>query len=119
MTSQGVSIDHPAGSGGSPTAPTARGRAWRRRGSGEPSHLRDSRTAYLMIAPMVVLLGIFVIWPLLYSFYLSTFEISFYQEPEFVGLQFYRYVLESPRFWNSLWVGFKSVIFIVPATLIL
>jgi len=36
-----------------------------------------------------------------------------------VGLQFYRYVLESPRFWNSLLVGAKSVLFIVPATLIL
>jgi ABC-type sugar transport system permease subunit len=119
MTTQGVSIDHPAGASGAPTAVVAEGGRSRRRGSGVAAHLRDSRTAYLMIAPMVVLLGIFVIWPLVYSFYLSTFEISFYQEPEFVGLQFYRYVLESPRFWNSLWVGFKSVIFIVPATLIL
>jgi ABC-type sugar transport system permease subunit len=119
MTSQGVSIDHPASAGGAPTA-AATGRRWRRGGgSGVAAHLRDNRTAYLMIAPMVVLLGIFVIWPLIYSFYLSTFEISFYQEPEFVGLQFYRFVLESPRFWNSLWVGFRSVIFIVPATLIL
>ena len=120
MASQGVSIDQPAGASGAPTAVVAEGRRWRRRGgSGVAPHLRDNRTAYLMIAPMVVLLGIFVIWPLLYSFYLSTFEISFYQEPEFVGLQFYRFVLESPRFWNSLWVGFKSVVFIVPATLIL
>ena len=120
MTSQGVSIDHPADASGPPTAVVAGRRRWRRRGGSDvAAHLRDNRTAYLMIAPMVVLLGIFVIWPLLYSFYLSTFEISFYQESEFVGLQFYRYVLESPRFWNSLWVGFKSVMFIVPATLIL
>jgi ABC-type sugar transport system permease subunit len=120
MTSQGVSIDHPADASGAPTAIVAGRRRWRLRGGSDvPAHLRDSRTAYLMIAPMVVLLGIFVIWPLLYSFYLSTFEISFYQDSKFVGLQFYQYVLESPRFWNSLWVGFKSVVFIVPATLIL
>jgi len=116
MTSQGVTIDQPADA--TTALAAGRGRA-RGRGSGTAAHLRDNRTAYLMIAPMVVLLGIFVIWPLVYSFYLSTFEISFYQEPEFVGLQFYRYVLESPRFWNSLLVGAKSVLFIVPATLIL
>lgn len=114
MTTQGVTIDQPTG--GAPGGVRRRGR---RRGSGTADHLRDNRTAYLMIAPMVVLLGIFVIWPLVYSFYLSTFEISFYQTPEFVGLQFYRYVLESPRFWNALWVGAKSVLLIVPATLIL
>jgi multiple sugar transport system permease protein len=73
----------------------------------------------LMIAPMVILLGIFVIWPLVYSFYLSTFEISFYKEPRFVGLQFYGFVLDSPRFWNSLWVGVKTALYVVPATLLL
>ncbi|MEZ4595974.1 MAG: sugar ABC transporter permease [Chloroflexota bacterium] len=118
MTSQGVRIHQPSTTGATGPVATRRGRRWGR-GSDTPAHLRDNRTAYLMIVPMVVLLGIFVIWPLVYSFYLSTFEISFYQEPTFVGLQFYRYVLESPRFWNSLWVGFKSVVFIVPATLIL
>ena len=28
-----------------------------------------------------------------------------------MGLQFYQYVLESPRFWNSLWVGLKAALF--------
>ena len=107
MTSQGVSIDPATVSPGDGRRASSRRRG---RGSGAAAHLRDNRTAYLMIAPMVVLLGIFVIWPLIYSFYLSTFEISFYQEPTFVGLQFYQYVLQSPRFWNSLVVGFKSVI---------
>lgn len=72
-----------------------------------------------MIAPMVILLAIFVIYPLIYSFYLSTFEISFYKDPVFVGLQFYRYVLESPRFWNALGVGLRAALMIVPATLVL
>ena len=117
MTGQGATIDPPAPAAVTPAL--TRGRRLRRARSGVPAHLRDNRTAYLMITPMVVLLGIFVIWPLLYSFYLSTFEISFYKEPTFVGLQFYQYVLESPRFWNALWVGVKAALFIVPATLIL
>ncbi|WP_206074499.1 carbohydrate ABC transporter permease [Antribacter gilvus] len=75
---------------------------------------RDNVTAYLMIAPMVVLLGIFVMWPLVYAFYLSGFEISFYSEPEFVGLQFYKYVLEDPKFWSSLGVGLAYAAMVVP-----
>ncbi|WP_239066151.1 carbohydrate ABC transporter permease [Microbacterium hibisci] len=82
-------------------------------------HLMDNRTAYLMIAPMVVLLGIFVFWPLVYSFYLSTFEISFYADPVFVGLQFYQYVLEDPDFWHSIWIGAQYALYVVPAMMIL
>ena len=82
-------------------------------------HLRDNRTAYLMIAPMVILLSIFVIWPLLYAFYLSGFEISFYQDPIFVGAQFYQYVLEDPRFWQSIGVGLMFAAMVVPAGMLI
>jgi multiple sugar transport system permease protein len=79
---------------------------------------RSNVTAYLMLAPMVVLLGIFVWYPLANSFYLSTFEISFYQDPVFVGFQFYEYVLSAPKFWNSIWVGILLVLLVVPAQLV-
>jgi ABC-type sugar transport system permease subunit len=82
-------------------------------------HLRSNRTAYLMIAPMVILLGIFVFWPLGNSVYLSLFKINFYQGSQFVGLQFYQYVLTEPRFWKSLWVGLYYAILTVPAGLII
>lgn len=82
-------------------------------------HLRSNLTAYLMIAPMVILLGIFVFWPLVYSFYLSTFKISFYQAPKFVGLQFYVDVLTEPRFWKSLWIGLYYALLTVPAGLVI
>jgi len=71
-----------------------------------------------MITPMVILLAIFVIYPLFYSFFLSTFEISFYKDPVFVGLQFYGYVLDSPKFWNTLWVGLRLALMVVPVTLV-
>src|SRR5689334_3247482 len=66
---------------------------------------RDNLTAYLMIAPMVILLGIFVMWPLVYAVDQSVFEINYYKGSKFVGLQFYRYVLESSDFWHSIWIG--------------
>lgn len=81
--------------------------------------LHDNRTALLMIAPMAILLAVFVIYPLIYAFYLSSFEISFYREPVFVGPQFYAYVLDSPRFWNSLSVGLRLALMVVPSTLVL
>ncbi|ASW57457.1 ABC transporter permease [Plantactinospora sp. KBS50] len=72
-----------------------------------------------MIAPMVILLSIFVAWPLAYSVYLSTFKISFYQEPEFVGLDFYGYVLESAGFWHSIVVGLYYALLTVPTIMAL
>jgi multiple sugar transport system permease protein len=95
-----------------------RGATARRRGR-KGTLLRDNRTGLLMIAPMVILLAIFVIYPLLYSFYLSTFELSFYKAPTFVGLQFYGYVLDSPRFWNSLSVGLRFAVMVVPVVMVL
>ena len=72
-----------------------------------------------MIAPMVILLSIFVIWPLIYSIYLSGFKISFYKDPEFVGFKFYQYVLESPKFWQSLGIGLAFAAMVVPAGMII
>lgn len=93
----------------------------RRRGRQGPTarHLRDNRTAYLMLAPMVILLAIFVMWPLLYAFYLSGFEINFYLGNQFVGLQFYQYVLTDARFWQSIGVGLLYAAMVVPTGMVI
>jgi multiple sugar transport system permease protein len=80
---------------------------------------QDNITAYLMIAPMVILLGIFVMWPLVYSGYLSMFKISFYKGSEFVGGQFYKDVLTSSDFWHSLWIGLYYALLVVPIGIML
>ncbi|GIF72145.1 carbohydrate ABC transporter permease [Asanoa siamensis] len=104
---------------GPQTADAGRSARGRRGRVKTPPHRRDNRTAYLMIAPMVILLGIFVMWPLVYSVYLSTYEINFYRGSTFVGLQFYRYVLESPDFWHSIVVGLYYSALTVPAMIII
>lgn len=86
--------------------------------SGHGSRRHDSITAYLMIAPMVVLLGVFVMWPLVYAFYLSGFKISFYRAPQFVGLQFYQDVLTDHQFWKALRVGLYYAVLVVPIGMI-
>lgn len=91
----------------------------RGRRPGGPTRMRDNRTAYLMIAPMAILLGIFVIYPLGYSVYLSLYKISFYKGSQFVGLQFYRFVLHDQDFWSSVGVGLYYALLTVPTGIVL
>jgi ABC-type sugar transport system permease subunit len=106
----GPAVPPPAG-----TSPRTRSR--RRREA--PRHLRSNATAYLMIAPMVVLLGIFVFWPLVYAFYLSVHRISFYKPAVFVGLDFYKFVLTDPKFWHSLTIGLLYALMVVPTGMVI
>jgi len=101
------------------TSGRSRRRFTARRSERVPKHLRANLAAYLMITPMVVLLAIFVIWPLVYAFYLSFYEISFYKDAQFVGLDFYEYVLTDPEFWASLGVGLRFALMVVPSILVL
>ena len=57
---------------------------------------RDTKLALLMLAPVVILLSIFVIWPAVYAVYLSFQNWSFYKDPEFVGWKNFRDVLTDP-----------------------
>jgi ABC-type sugar transport system permease subunit len=100
----------------SPLAIVARRRAARRANR----RLSDSTlTAYLMITPMVGLLGVFVLWPLGYAVWLSGHRISFYQPSVWVGTQFYHYVLTDPRFWHSLRIGLFYAAMVVPIQMVI
>ncbi|MFC8733369.1 carbohydrate ABC transporter permease [Luteimicrobium sp. NPDC057192] len=80
---------------------------------------RDSKVAYLLIAPAVVLLGVFVLWPAGYAGYLSFQDWSFYKAPEFVGWKNYTDVLTDPLFWDTIKRGFVFVLLTVPPMLVL
>ena len=51
---------------------------------------RDMRVAYLMLLPAVVLLGIFVVTPLIMALEKSFYEWNFYIDSVFVGFDNYR-----------------------------
>lgn len=80
---------------------------------------RDNKTAYWFLVPLVVLLGIFVIWPAIYAGYLSFQDWSFYKEPEFVGIRNYANVLKDPLFIATIGRGFLFVLMTVPVMLVL
>ncbi|WP_212754413.1 carbohydrate ABC transporter permease [Nakamurella aerolata] len=111
----------PAGAGIAP-APAGAARLSKRqlrKMHSTPKHLRSNLTAFLMIAPLLILLAIFVIWPLVYAFYLSGYETYYNRPAEFVGLDFYKFVLTDPLFWSALWVGLKYSLLVVPTILVL
>lgn len=80
---------------------------------------RDSKVAYLLLAPAVILLAIFVIWPAIYAAFLSFQDWSFYKDPEFVGWRNYTNVLSDPLFWAAIGRGFMFVVMTVPVMLVL
>lgn len=74
---------------------------------------------YLMVAPALIMLGIFVLWPAVYAGYLSFHDWSFYKDPEFVGVRNYANVLKDPLFWAAVRRGFVFVLMTVPVMLVL
>ncbi len=80
---------------------------------------RDSKLAYVLILPAMVLLGIFVIWPAIYATFLSFQDWSFYKPPVFVGLKNYADVLADPLFLDAIVRGFIFVLLTVPPMLVL
>jgi ABC-type sugar transport system permease subunit len=80
---------------------------------------KDSLTAYLMIGPAILMLGIFVIAPLFMAFRYSFFDVSFYQDSTFVGLKNFSIILKTTLFRQSLINAGKFVLIIVPGMMIM
>jgi len=65
--------------------------------------LSDERYGYLFLLPSVVVLTGVALFPILSVLYLSLHrKMLIFQISEFVGLANYRFLLQDPRFWNSL-----------------
>ncbi|MEQ4305720.1 sugar ABC transporter permease [Plantactinospora sp. B6F1] len=77
----------------------------------EPAHRQRSYrlgrwdikySPYLYIAPFFILFGIFGLFPVLYTVYVSLFEYDLLSDTkEFIGLENYRVVLADTQFWNA------------------
>lgn len=65
----------------------------------------QTRTAYLMLIPALIILGVFVFYPIVSAGYLSlTSWDGFNPEKPFVGLSNYVRLAKDNEFWNSLLV---------------
>jgi multiple sugar transport system permease protein len=80
---------------------------------------KEMPIAYLMLAPALILLTIFVVVPLIIAINRSFYNWTFYKESEFVGWDSYRIIVTNPFFQQAVKNALKFVVIIVPSTLIL
>ncbi|NLJ84698.1 MAG: sugar ABC transporter permease [Halanaerobiaceae bacterium] len=77
---------------------------------------RDHLTAYLFLAPWLIGILFFTLWPFITSFIMSLQETNLFST-KFVGLDNYRALLSDRRFIKSLKVTIKFVVISVPLKL--
>lgn len=87
-------------------------------GRHSPTARMDHTTAYLMILPSLILLGIFVIWPLFESVSKSLTDWNFYSLT-FLGLKNYRVALHNPTFQRAFSNIVLYVLLSVPLGMVL
>ena len=63
---------------------------------------KESRLGWKLIAPSIGVIGILIIYPILYNIYLSFFDVKLVGENIFVGLANYEKLLTETGFYSSL-----------------
>lgn len=75
---------------------------------------------YLYVAPALLILGVFIYWPIVYSVWLSLHRWDFLMpQPDFVGLENYRIMLTHAQFQNALWTTVIFTLVTIPPMLLL
>ena len=69
----------------------------------------DLLVALPFMAPALLGLVVFVLWPGLRGVYLSFTEYNIFRPPVFTGLENYGRMFADPVFWNALWVTLEYV----------
>jgi len=78
--------------------------------------LKEQRWSFLFIAPVVLLFVVFVLGPLVASFYWSFTDYNGIHSPRWVGLDNYKNILTNdPRFWKSIRNTILYTVGVIPA----
>jgi multiple sugar transport system permease protein len=83
--------------------------------------LSNLQFALILTLPVLIFLVIVIIYPLIYALWASFHRIIFFggYRTEFIGVQNYAKVLQSPDFWNSLKVSLRFTAESVVLTMII
>jgi multiple sugar transport system permease protein len=74
---------------------------------------------WTLIIPLVLVLAIFMVYPMIYCLNYSFHEWGMRKPPEFVGLENYRDVLRSPEFWHALFNTFQVLVISIAVELVI
>lgn len=75
-----------------------------RRIIGSPVSAYDQKSAMLFLAPMMIILIVVAVFPILYSFWISLFDLKLTRPHRvpFVGLDNYLHIFQDQMFWDSV-----------------
>lgn len=77
---------------------------------------RDARLGWGLILPSILIVGIFIIYPIIYNIYLSFFDVRLTGDNTFTGFQNHVAVATDPEFWSAVWTTVIYVVFSVVGT---
>lgn len=83
-----------------------------------PIDRKDMKMAYIMLAPAVIMLSIFVFAPLIMAIQKSFFEWNFYTDSVFIGLKNFKMIVNTVYFQQAVINALKFVIIIVPMMMV-
>lgn len=70
---------------------------------------------YVLVAPLVILMIVFIYWPLIYSFYLSFYDWNFVRPvKDYVGFENYTRLWDTPSFIQSLHGTWFYMVTLIP-----
>ena len=69
---------------------------------GNRRRLREARNGFGFVAPTLIMTLVFVVFPVLFSLYMSFQKWSMLEPPQFVGLSNYTTLINDPEFWQIL-----------------
>jgi multiple sugar transport system permease protein len=82
-----------------------------------PARRNDISWAYIMIAPNLLGLALFFIWPIFQTIYFSFTEWGDFGKYKFAGLVNYNKMLHDPNIWLALKNTARYTVFTVPASI--
>ncbi|GGE24357.1 sugar ABC transporter permease [Marinithermofilum abyssi] len=81
---------------------------------------RNHRSAYLLILPYLLFLGVFLIYPILFSVWLTFHDWNIVStDIPFVGLENYKRLMEDELFFTSLWNTVRFILINIPLQIVL
>src|SRR5699024_166972 len=89
--------------GSSRIAPQSRNKKGRKR-------IAETAVPYLMIGPAMIIVGVFMIYPIVYMIYLGFFDWDMLSDKVFVGLDNYITMFTDKEFWQVVGNTFTFMI---------
>lgn len=80
---------------------------------------RDNLWAIFFLAPILIGMSIFSLWPIINSFSISLFDWIGFREKSFIGLENYGSVLRDVVFRDTVFNTFRIIIFALPISLLI